>query len=97
VTFDGVASFHGGAGATRRGARARQLLTWLVAARVSRVGDFPFYQKVVDRLRRVANKETGACARVNLVDGLDARFWGGEVPHGSSFSITDFIHILMYL
>ena len=54
---------------------------------VSRVGDFPFYQKVVDRLRRVANRETGARARENLVGGLDSRSWGGEV-HGSSFFIT---------
>ena len=54
---------------------------------VSRVGDFPFHQKVVDRLRRVANRETGARARENLIGGLDSRFWGGKI-HGSSFSIT---------
>ena len=27
---------------------------------VSHVGDFPFHQKVVDRLRRIANRETRA-------------------------------------
>ena len=51
---------------------------------VSRAGDFPFHQKVVERLRRVANRETGARARENLVGGLDSRFWGGEV-HMSFF------------
>jgi hypothetical protein len=54
---------------------------------VSHVGDFPFHQKVVDRLRRIANRETRTRARENLVDGLGSRFWGGKI-HGSSFSIT---------